>query len=209
MNKEQRDELAKSIVESIEKGEITLDEAREAVEEALNKAVTSDAAPAENGPENDEQLNGENKPTLQDAKSPQEAQQELEVKQEEVPENIDASQAQGGEVSFGEFFKDEAFVIGSTLEQSANGNVMANMKKPAMDYVERSKNHKNQAMTPKDFEEASEEPVEKSNLKKKRGVPEGVDPAKHERCVQDVKAKGHDKESAIKICNESLGKSEE
>jgi hypothetical protein len=45
-------------------------------------------------------------------------------------------------------------------------------------------------------------------LKKKQGVPKGVSPAKHERCVQDVKKKGHGKVSAIKICNTSLQKSD-
>ena len=39
-------------------------------------------------------------------------------------------------------------------------------------------------------------------LNKKQGVPEGADPAVHERCVKKVKAKGHDKESAFAICNE-------
>lgn len=43
-------------------------------------------------------------------------------------------------------------------------------------------------------------------LRKKQGVPKGVDPAKHERCVQDVKEQGHGKESAIKICNASMNK---
>lgn len=41
---------------------------------------------------------------------------------------------------------------------------------------------------------------------KKQGVPEGVDPDKHERCVKDVKSKGHDKSSAYAICNSSLNK---
>lgn len=49
----------------------------------------------------------------------------------------------------------------------------------------------------------------KSLLAKKQGVPEGVSPSKQERCVQDVKKKGHDKVSAIKICNASLQKGEE
>lgn len=207
MNKEQKEKLTEKILKSIEDGEMTLEEARETVSEVLNKAVTSDAAPAENGPENDAELNAENKPSIQDAKSPSEAQQEIEISQQQVPENVDANQAQGGEVSFGNFFKDEPYTIGSTLQQDASGNIIANTKKPGIDYVERAKNHKNQSMTPKDFEESKNEDVEKSNLKKKKGVPEGVDSAKHERCVQQVKEQGHDKESAIKICNESLSKS--
>ena len=46
------------------------------------------------------------------------------------------------------------------------------------------------------------------DLEKKQGVPEGVDPAKHERCVMDVKADGKDKSSAYAICNSSMNKSE-
>ena len=45
-------------------------------------------------------------------------------------------------------------------------------------------------------------------LEKKQGVPAGVDPDKHERCVLDVKADGKDKSSAYAICNASMGKSE-
>jgi hypothetical protein len=36
---------------------------------------------------------------------------------------------------------------------------------------------------------------------KKQGVPANADPAIHEACVHDVKAKGHDKSSAFAICN--------
>ena len=43
-------------------------------------------------------------------------------------------------------------------------------------------------------------------LEKKQGVPKGVDPAKHERCVLDVKADGKDKSSAYAICNASMNK---
>ena len=46
-------------------------------------------------------------------------------------------------------------------------------------------------------------------LEKKQGVPKGVDPAKHERCVLDVKADGQDKSSAYAICNASMNKAEE
>ena len=46
------------------------------------------------------------------------------------------------------------------------------------------------------------------DLEKKQGVPKGVDPAKHERCVMDVKADGKDKSSAYAICNASMNKSE-
>ncbi len=149
MNKEQKDALTKSIVESIENGEITLDEARKVVNDTLKKAVRSDSAPAENGPENDSQLNGENKPTLQDAKSPSDLETESKVKEQDVPENIDANQAKGGQVSFGDFFSDAPYSLGSTLEQSPEGNVISNIKKPSMDYVERAKNHKNLAVDQK------------------------------------------------------------
>ena len=44
------------------------------------------------------------------------------------------------------------------------------------------------------------------DLEKKQGVPKGVDPAKHERCVMDVKASGKDKSSAYAICNSSMNK---
>ena len=46
-------------------------------------------------------------------------------------------------------------------------------------------------------------------LEKKQGVPKGVDPAKHERCVLDVKADGKDKSSAYAICNASMNKAAE
>ena len=54
----------------------------------------------------------------------------------------------------------------------------------------------------------NDEEVEKAGLYKKQGVPKGVDPAKHERCVMDVKADGKDKSSAFAICNASMNKSE-
>lgn len=47
-----------------------------------------------------------------------------------------------------------------------------------------------------------------SEIGKKQGVPEGVDPDKHERCVKEVKAKGRSKSSAFAICNASMSKSE-
>jgi hypothetical protein len=48
--------------------------------------------------------------------------------------------------------------------------------------------------------------AEKEELAKTQGVPEGVSPEKHEDCVHDVKAEGHGKVSAIKICNASMAK---
>ena len=66
-------------------------------------------------------------------------------------------------------------------------------------------------------EEGRLKPKNKRNVKKslgerlmkKQGVPKGVDPAKHERCVMDVKADGKDKSSAYAICNSSMNKAEE
>lgn len=61
-----------------------------------------------------------------------------------------------------------------------------------------------------EMEKAYENSMTKSEkLAKKQGVPEGVDPEKHEDCVHDVKAEGHGKVSAIKICNASMQKGEE
>jgi hypothetical protein len=53
---------------------------------------------------------------------------------------------------------------------------------------------------------ASETP--KSDLQKKQGVPEGVDPEKWERGVREVKEQGHSKTSAIKIINSTIKKGE-
>lgn len=38
-------------------------------------------------------------------------------------------------------------------------------------------------------------------MAKKQGVPKGADKETHEKCVKEVKAKGHDKGSAYAICN--------
>ena len=59
-----------------------------------------------------------------------------------------------------------------------------------------------------DKKEAKEQGAELNEvLKKKQGVPAGVNPEKHERCVKEVKAQGHDKSSAFAICNSSMKKS--
>lgn len=55
---------------------------------------------------------------------------------------------------------------------------------------------------------AKEEYEGKSKMEKKQGVPKGVDSAKHERCVKDVKKQGHNKSSAYAICNAALNKGE-
>lgn len=59
----------------------------------------------------------------------------------------------------------------------------------------------------KTFDKSEEEGAE--DLEKKQGVPTGVDPAKHERCVKEVKKQGKDKSSAYAICNASMKKSQE
>ena len=46
---------------------------------------------------------------------------------------------------------------------------------------------------------------EDDNLNKKQGVPKGVDPAKHERCVREVKKQGG-KYNPYAVCNASLKK---
>lgn len=58
------------------------------------------------------------------------------------------------------------------------------------------------------FEEHPEEKkkIFRDKLAKKQGVPKGVDPDKHERCVKDVKKQGKDKSSAYAICNASMKK---
>lgn len=43
--------------------------------------------------------------------------------------------------------------------------------------------------------------IKAQKLSKKQGVPKGANPATHERCIQHLKEKGHDKESAFAICN--------
>lgn len=53
----------------------------------------------------------------------------------------------------------------------------------------------------KNFIAKMKEIKEKAKLGKTQGVPEGADQATHERCVQKVKAQGHDKGSAFAICN--------
>lgn len=50
-------------------------------------------------------------------------------------------------------------------------------------------------------------PKKVADLNKK--APKGVDPIKHEKCVKDVKAEGHDIGSATAICTASMKKEEE
>ena len=154
----EKEEIVKSVMERVEKENIPKDKIAEVINDELAKAVTSESAPAENAPENDEQLNAENKPTIQEAKTPDELKADggldQEVVQNKVPEEVNTDQAEGGkvqEVSFGDMFGDNPFKLGATLEQSPSGNVMANMKPSDMDYVERAKNHSNQLIVPEDL----------------------------------------------------------
>jgi len=55
--------------------------------------------------------------------------------------------------------------------------------------------------SPKDFVNRKKEELAKK-------APKGVDPKKHERCVQDVKRQGHDVGSAHAICTSSMKKTE-
>lgn len=77
----------------------------------------------------------------------------------------------------------KGFSLGSTLEEKPYGNILHNGRKHDAG---------------NDLKKAY------GNLSKAQGVPKGVDPGKHEDCVQQVKDQGHDKESAIRICNDSL-----
>lgn len=127
-------------------------------EDDLEKAVTSEAAAAENKLESEDVLNGENAPTIQDAKSPSEEPTagEVELKDQKTPEGIDENQAKGGatqELSFGDMFSDKPFTLGSTLVQAPNGNVMANVKPSKIDYVEEAKNKKNQVITAEELKD--------------------------------------------------------
>lgn len=150
------------------------DKIQKFVEENLNKAVTSAAAIQEAAPD-EATVNGENKPSIQDAQSASEAGKEIEVeakpaveeekapeveaaapetldeiKEQEVPEGLDTEQAKGGtqtELNIDHLFADN-FTMGSVLKQNPNGGMnVANLKQPAMDYVNQATNSKNQVYT--------------------------------------------------------------
>lgn len=149
----------KSLVESIMK---SLKEEKDYTKEELNdiiqKAVTSAAATAENGPENEAAMNGEDTPSIQDATTPsqnavsqdnatqnenvtQEVTQNENVTQKmeesEIPEPLDVSEnTQGGKVEpiFDPGLFGQEFSLGATLQQGPTGNVMANMKPSPTDY---------------------------------------------------------------------------
>lgn len=132
-------------------------------EDNIKKAVDSMSADVENKPVDDATLNGENAPSIQEASTPsqqeaapaepaaepvkEDVQPEPEVKAEE-PKVEEPAPEQNPEISFDGLFADD-YQVGSTLQQDPKmgGNVMTNMKKPGMDYVERAKNHKNVSFT--------------------------------------------------------------
>lgn len=79
--------------------------------------------------------------------------------------------------------------------------------------MEQAAEHKHQGdNSPEGFEgqviKAKKSDKEEAEELKKR-APKGVDPAKHERCVKEVKEQGHSVGSAHAICTSSMKKSEE
>ncbi len=121
---------------------------REMKQEEIKKAVTSQAATPDNKPADEATINGENKPSIQDAKTPEQLAAEAAAAAPAPAESAPAAPAKK-EISFDGLFADQ-FSLGATLRQNPNGggNVMDNMKKPAIDYVDRAKNStKNQSLT--------------------------------------------------------------
>lgn len=105
----------------------------------IKKAVTSEAAaPEAQKPVDEAVLNAENKPTISDAKTPEQLAQEAAA----------AVPPAKPEVKFDHLFAND-FSLGSTLKHNPQGgSVVDNSKKPKIDYVETYKNStKNQVMT--------------------------------------------------------------
>lgn len=154
---------AKHYTKSLVKGKVKewlidtfVQEAKMSKTEEIKKAVTSEAASAEGKPPVDEAIaNGENKPTIADAKTPEQIAAEAAAAAPVTPP-AEAAPAKK-EVSFDGLFAND-FSLGSTLKQNPNGgNMMANVKKPAIDYVERAKNHKNQSMSAEQLSQVKQE----------------------------------------------------
>lgn len=113
-------------------------------QEEIKKAVTSEAATPDNKPADAATENGENKPSIQDAKTPDQI--AAEAAAAPAPTETPAAPAKK-ELSFDHLFAPD-LSLGATLKQNPNGgNVMSNMKKPSIDYVERAKNTKNQSLS--------------------------------------------------------------
>ena len=126
----------------------------------MKKAVDSMSADVDNTPKDEATLNAENAPAIQEATTPskqEESQQASEPAQEAQPAETakveepaaEPEAAPAKEISFDGLFAEQPYQLGSTLKQdpTAGNNVMTNMKKPGMDYVERAKNHKNVSFT--------------------------------------------------------------
>lgn len=116
----------------------------------IKKAVTSEAGTIDNTPKDEATASGENKPAIQEAITPAElAAQVPEVVQVETPAELDTPKKT---LNFDGLFAND-FSLGATLRQdpSVGHNVLDNMKKPAIDYVDRAKNHKNEKLTSEDF----------------------------------------------------------
>jgi hypothetical protein len=138
--------------------------------EEVKKAVTAEAATT-TVKTDDATLNGENKPAIQDAKTQTEIQAEA-AKPAAEPAAAAPAQPEPAkepakkEVSFDGLFAND-YVIGATLRQNPNGgNVMSNMKKPSMDYVDRAKNHKNVSMTSEELSQVKPPVVQTKQNKK-------------------------------------------
>lgn len=123
-------------------------EERKMKQEEIKKAVTSAAATPDGKPADEATVNGENKPSIQDAKTPEQIAAEAAAAAPAPTETPAPAAPAKKELSFDGLFAND-FSLGATLRQNPNGggNVMDNMKKPAIDYVERGKASKNQSMT--------------------------------------------------------------
>lgn len=146
----------KSLIKSKIKELIIEEQVKTFIEEVkmskdIKKAVTAESA-AGQVKTDDATVNGENKPSISDAKTQTQIQSEQKVESATV-NNPDAAPAAPvkKEISFDGLFAND-YALGAQLKQNPNGgNIMTNMKKPSMDYVERAKNHKNTSMTPEQF----------------------------------------------------------
>lgn len=117
-------------------------------------------------------------------------------------------------------FDSKQLAVGTKIEMEHTKD-KAKAKEIAMDHLSEDKDYYKdwdkkekilfQPKVKKSIDNLIDEFLNKADedIKKKQGVPKGVDPAKHERCVKEVKKQGKDKSSAYAICNSSIKKSEE
>jgi hypothetical protein len=123
--------------------------------EEIKKAVTAEAAPVDNKAADEASLNAENKPSIQDAKTPAEVIAEAAKPIEQAAAPAEAPKAEEAkpkkELSFDGLFA-EGFTLGTTLKQNPNGgNMVSNMKKPKMDYVAAAQHSRNEKLTAEDI----------------------------------------------------------